>query len=168
MPGSNPVCAARGIPDYLHRLDREPDVAFANGERLFVRFDPSETQFKNIISFKRQSCNRAKYCPGGSEDVLFDSEHGGRHQIYTGVLVITVAEMRQVRAEIEERDKAGRTYTLQPEHKPEQCNYAHTEIVAFCNGREDSDHIKPSSMEKTFTRATCGTLPGCFPSGTSG
>lgn len=151
MPGSDSVCAARGIPDYLHQLGRTPDPDFVGNEQLFVRFKPTETEIKNVISFRKQSCNRAKYCQGGLDDVLFDSKHGGRHQEYTGVAAITVAQLFSVSAgitEIKANTQTTRVYTLHPKHEPEPCNYPHSEIIADCNGQPDPDNIKPNSMKK--------------------
>ena len=153
MSNSDPVCAVLGIPDHLHQCGRKPDHVFAEEEQLFVRCKPTETQIKNVISFRRQSCNRARYCEGGPSDVLYDSERGGNHQEYTAVVAITVAAVQEVLAEITEQirkhqPQTKRNYSLQPQHRPEQCNYAHAEIVAYCNGVEDPENIKPSSMKK--------------------
>lgn len=150
MPPSDPACVALGIPAYLHQNGRAPDPQFSNSEKLFVRFALGTPSIQTAVTFRRQSCNREKYCGNGATDVLFDTGLGRLHQD-CGVMSITVAEVRVMREQIGERE-----FTLRPEHRPEQCNYAHAKIVAHENG-SPVDDIGPRSVKKqlrdTFT--TC-------------
>ena len=152
MPPSDPICAAAGIPNYLHQNGRSANQTFANhSEKLFVRFALNTPSIQTAVSFRRQSCNREKYCDGGAADVLFKTVRGGLYQD-CGVMSITVAQVSAVHEQID-----GRKFTLRPEHQPEQCNYAHTEIVAHENGSPVSD-IGPKSVKKQLR----DTLSDCF------
>src|SRR5437588_5270 len=136
MAESDPVCTERGIPDYLHTLNRQPDSDFMVDERLFIRFRVEERKMKTILGFRRQSSNRSKYCDAGAEDALFNSERGGRYE-GCGVVEIAVARLREINV-AHPNDQAKR-YTVLPDHKPTQCNFAHTEIVAHENGMAVED-----------------------------
>jgi len=145
MEACDPVCRARGIPDYLHQNGRDSNQVFDVKEVLFIRFRVEERKLKSVISFCRQSANRSMYCEGGADDALFDGQNGGRHEGF-GVYEISAAAVNLIKKELNVGGNL-RTFTLRLFHNPDQCNYAHTEIVA-CEGGNEVDDIGPKSVKK--------------------
>jgi hypothetical protein len=149
MPASDPECAAKGIPEHLHRVGREPDPVFESDELLYRRFPLNKPDLTAAISFKRMSVNRGKYC-NSPDDVLWNSTDGGRLEGF-GVLEFEVGALGlTVR---HPHDPVS--FALRPDHTPEPCNYPHTEVVAFAVSAADGTEtaiqdIKPPSVKLRF------------------
>lgn len=142
------VCEARGIPSHLHQVGRAIDPEFDDCELLYRRHRSAMPELTDVINFKRMSVNRQKYCEG-AEDVLWNDKEGGKH-LDQHVFALPVAALS---LRFEHPDQKGNPYSfgLKPLHKPEQCNYSHTEITAFKvmvdGSEEELADIKPPSIK---------------------
>jgi hypothetical protein len=150
MPECDEACSKRGIPVHLHQLDRTANQDFSDPEELLWRRFPFEAEdLTSIISFNGMSVNRQK--DGESpDDVLWDTVNGGRHHGY-GVVEFSVGSLQRC---WDHPEPVGNplTFSLVPEHKPEQCNYPHSEVVAHLYNRSTTElqcltKIKPTSVK---------------------
>lgn len=142
-------CSSKGIPDYLHQLEREIDPDFSDDELLFRRFRFSNADLTSAIKFNEMSVNRQKH-GSGPDDVLWNDEEGGRHDGY-GVVQFPVAALKGEWRHPDERSVPV-TYNLKPLHVPRKCNYPHSEVTAFEFNRETqiaqpAKDIKPTSVK---------------------
>ncbi len=144
----DPVCQERGIPPHLHQAGRAVDPYFEPGELLYRRHKSPEPDLTDVINFKKMSVNRRKYCEG-PEDVLWNDQQGGKYPD-RAVFALPVAALS---LQVNHPDQKNHPYSfrLKPIHKPNQCNYPHTEITAFrvmANGSEEEiADIKPPSVK---------------------
>lgn len=147
-------CDAKGIPRHLHRLGRPIDPDFEDTELLYRRILVGIPDLAAAISFERMSVNRGKYCES-ADDALWNDKEGGRYAGF-GVLAIPV---RAFNLQEKHPDQQNHPYafTLRPEHKPESCNYPHSEVVAtkvLSDGTEEPLlEIKPKSVKHALRKA---------------
>jgi hypothetical protein len=164
MEACDPGCAALGIPAYLHKNGRESNQEFLPDEDLFIRFRVEERKLKSVINFRKQSANRSLYCQK-ADDVLYDSEHGGRYA-GVGVYSISVRAILGVKEELIEGNSV-RSFTARPLHMPDRCNYAHTEIHAYENGNRVDD-ISSKSVKKRIREEFLNSIQVLVPSQLAG
>ncbi len=149
MQSCDEECSSKGIPDHLHQVERGVDPDFPDDEFLFRRFRLSAPDLTSVIKFNEMSVNRARY--GQSpDDVLWNDESGGRHE-GCGVVQFPVAALNGEWRHPEEQ-KVPITYSLKPLHKPQRCNYPHSEVTAFEFNRDTkvtqaAKDIKPTSVK---------------------
>ncbi len=144
----DPVCRDRGIPTHLHQAGRAVDPEFDSGEFLYRRDISPELELTRVINFKRMSVNRQKYCQNPA-DVLWNDKEGGRYPDQAVfALPVDALSLR-----IKHPDQKNHPYSfgLKAIHKPEQCNYPHTEVTAIkviADGSEEElTDIKPPSVK---------------------
>lgn len=138
-------CQERGIPPHLHQVERQEDPEFDPSELLYRRAQSPEVEPTAAINFKRMSVNRQKYCES-PEDVLWNDKEGGKYPDQA-IICLPVAALSQVVEHPEEPYSFG----LKPIHKPEQCNYPHTEVTALKIMEDGSEEtlaeIRPKSIK---------------------
>jgi hypothetical protein len=151
MSECDPTCEAKGIPRHLHQLDRPVDSNFDAKELLYRRFPTDCEDLTAAISFERMSVNRGKYCLS-PDDALWNDKEGGR---YSGVKVMAFTV--QALLLLEKHPQENYQFSLRPEHKPESCNYSHSEVVAtkvLPDGAEESlEEIRPKSVKLALRQA---------------
>lgn len=134
-----PDCEKLGIPKHLHRNSRPVDNIFMPDEILYRYFaapgDKQDWKTQDGISatlfpVTTDSCNRSKYCLA-STDVLYNDLTGEyRHDM--GILAIPVNVFLLPYSFLDK--KIYRTFTLIPNHAPNECNYAHSQIEVYESG----------------------------------
>lgn len=156
---ANTICASQGIPEYLWQKDRVEDQEFLGDEILLRRFRiplPEDFQFDDSIGvelfeMRDDSYNRTKYC-FDNKDVLWNGNpnyNNGEHFGNYGVLAISVQEL-SVSTEFVLNGKTV-LCQLQPVHRPDPCNYAHTEAWFIIDGIK-KDSKKPAAVKTLFRR----------------
>jgi hypothetical protein len=93
------ACTAKGIPNHLHTGGRAVDVDFDGMELAYIRFPMEERKLTSVLNFRHRSFNRSKYSSQGPDDLLWNSEEGGRYE-GLGVAALSIAAIREVQAEI--------------------------------------------------------------------
>lgn len=147
---ADPHCTRLGIPSHMHREER-PFMEFVLSEELlFRRFNlQNEATVTACIRFKEMSVNREKL--SAPDDVLFNTERSGRHEGH-GVVELSVASLRAPTEDGCWRlDGVPGAYELRVVHTPDQCNYAHCEVVAYKDGEKQAN-IKPTTMKLAIRR----------------
>jgi hypothetical protein len=122
----------------------------AVGELLFRRFNlHNEASVTACIKFKDMSVNREHFA--APDDVLINTEDGGRYEA-CGVVEFSVESLRAPTQDgcWRLQDVPG-DYELRPVHKPERCNYAHSEVVVYKDGQRHGN-IKPTTMKLAIRR----------------
>jgi hypothetical protein len=143
MNGTDPECAAKGIPEHLHQCGRSANQQFDAGELLYRRVRLPCQELTAAISFDRKSSsvNRSKYCHS-SDDVLWNDEHGGRHEGYD-VLQFPADAFEGKKWQTEDNRQS---FTIEVFHDPKKCNYPHSDFRFIRNGQE-TDKVKPGSIK---------------------
>ena len=142
---ADPVCSARGVPEHLHHVNR-PVLSFDEaGEKLFRRYNPqTSATVTACIDFRRMSVNRGRLSQ--SDEVLLDTEGNGGYPTL-GVVAFEVGDLRSAEDDGKWRvPNVPGNFELRPVHGPLQCNYAHTEVVAYKDGVPQPD-IKPTTVK---------------------
>lgn len=151
MNESDPACAAKGIPQHLHRVGRPADHVFQDTEFLYRRFRIGEPDPASAISFNRMSVNREKFC-NSADDTLWNDKDGGRHEGY-GVIKFPVGALNLKKKHPQE----DFFFSLKPEHHPEDCNYSHSEVTSIKileDGSEEAlSEIRPKSVKLAIRKA---------------
>lgn len=142
-------CSSKGIPGHLHQLAQLVDSGFLSEELLYCRFKFYEADLTAVIKFNRMSVNRGKFCKS-PDDVLWNDKIGGRYE-NVGVVQFPVSALQGSWAHPNDKQFPV-TYSLEPEHKPERCNYPHSEVVTMELNRETGtstsvSKIKPPSVK---------------------
>lgn len=162
----NAECTAIGIPDKLHKDEREDDPVFNVDEVLFRRFkvqgEPAEWLTNSALSaavfeIKNDSFNRSKY--SDAEDVLYNDrpEDNGAHYVDWGILSLPVSCIN-LEIPIDHKEKGvvtRRIFTIQVRHTSKPCNYAHCEIFVFEDGVQ-IDSNKPKSVKLSIRNHLVG------------
>ncbi len=161
MSECDPECEAMGIPRHLHQLERPVDPVFDGEELLYRRYPAGTPDLTAAISFERMSVNRGKYCES-ADDTLWDDRDGSRYS-GCGVFALPV----QALDVMEKHPQEDYRFTLRPEHRPNRCNYLHSEVVAtkvLPDGTEESlADIKPKSVKLKLRQALRDYLVDAIP-----
>lgn len=164
MSEFDPECEAKGIPRHFHQLERPVDPVFDGGELLYRRYPAGTPDLTAAISFERMSVNRGKFCES-ADDALWNDEDGGRYS-GCGVFALPV----QALDVMEKHPQEDYHFALRPEHRPNRCNYPHSEVVAtkvLPNGTEESlGEIKPKSVKLKLREALRDYLVDAIPADT--
>jgi len=159
----DPDCADKGIPEHLHRCDRGASE-IPDGTLAYRRFrasvtvdkDGNEDLFLGIsFSSNQSSINRADLCEAPS-DVLFNSMQGGQYEGY-GVLSFPIDILKATASAPLEVENNSDRYVVSVEHSPDQCNYAHCNLVVRKNG-EPVPKIKPTTVKSQLRNLMADSL----------
>jgi hypothetical protein len=130
---ADPACVELGIPERLHREDREPDPQFEPSEVLYRCLPKTFPQTELKASFRLtqdESVNRRKYSKYPA-DVLFHIK--GTHRVGHPILAFEVRQLRQQLSRRENNEDA--IYSFDVCHKPEDCMYPHCAVEVRRNGQ---------------------------------
>ncbi|TND10111.1 MAG: hypothetical protein FD123_359 [Bacteroidetes bacterium] len=137
---ANNFCTELGIPEYLHKDNRQDQQIFSIDEGLYRRFpkiqngklsisDKGDID-QSIFSTDNMSCNRQDFCLT-PEDVLFSST-SNTHYFHYGIVRISIKEIENI--VIQNTSIPANKYELKVVHDPEECMYPHTVVKIFENG----------------------------------
>lgn len=150
------ACSTPGIPERLHRNERDANQDFSSDQRLFIRvpkncFEGPGSDVISVNAFKssRQSTNRDSHSE--LEDVLLNinAKDATEHYVDWGVVSIGIAEL--INKNIQHPDQ-GYSVVAHPFHAPEECMYPHTELVLRRTDNGDEVEVN-SKLLKSKIRA---------------
>lgn len=149
------ACQVPGIPESLHRNNREVDNDFSSDNKLFIRIEPKhifittneqgkETVILSIAAFKSnlQSCNRDKY--GQATDVLYNIHADSMENHFTNWAVISVEKVNLTNQEYQHAE-LGISYKIGLRHQIEECMYPHSEVIIYNSQDKLQENIELSS-----------------------
>jgi hypothetical protein len=149
------ACDIPGIPDRLHKGEREADDDFSDDTKIFIRIDPkyflteSETEgdartFVSQIAFRTslQSCNRDKYSE--QNDVLFNINAASKGEHYPNWGVISISK-DLLFDETFDHPSLALQFKLDLIHSVEECMYPHSEITIYEVSDNEKNNIELSS-----------------------
>lgn len=123
----------------MYRNGRGEDQDFHPREPLYRRVRQEDLAGESLLAAKigyhQWSINRGKFSE--PEDVAFGWDGCGVAQFY----------VEDVPAEVSGDTPGEKTYNFRPQHRPDEDNYAHSEIWAFREGLR-VDRPNPSSSVK--------------------
>lgn len=129
-------CEILGIPNHLHKNQRELDTIFDEEEVLYRRFKIERSKWEGTIQessavfeLKDDSYNRSKYCLSPT-DVLYSST--GEYYENWGIGSVSISKISGNKKSIINNEI--RNFTIKVEHTPEICNYPHCEVFIYEDG----------------------------------
>lgn len=148
----DPTCQLYGIPLHLHRSNRDANSVFLEGERAYRRHPPEVNDIKNVISFKTKdsSVNRSSLCEV-PEDVLICEATGERKKYYVAEFPVDFFVGKKWIKEAA-GDSPAAEITIEVQHAPLRCNYAHCNLIFKVDGVEMPE-IKTGSIKAEIRRA---------------
>jgi hypothetical protein len=142
------TCTSRGIPEHLHRCDRNVVPEFRDDERVFLRFPADHIQhdLANAISFDRRksSVNRSQFSTANDARWV---EQTGDYKAKHGVISFPSGVYSGKTWDSKEKDKPAVTAHIEQFHDPLQCNFAHTDFRFF------EDRIEVSVITRKSIKA---------------
>lgn len=120
-------CAGLGIPEHLHRCCRPVIPDFEESETLYRRrcFADKELIYSIAFNAKNSSSNRSLF--SNPEDVRWNDSG----QFVSCDVLYFPAKFFAGRSWNANDRNDRRVFTVEVEHKPLRCNYAHTDFKIF-------------------------------------
>jgi hypothetical protein len=158
------ACLTPGIPANLHRNERLIDNDFFSDNKLYIRVKPediittvdehgNETRKVSLNAFvtTKQSCNRDKY--SDVNDVLYNINAKAIENHYNHWAVVSIPLEKLNLFKFKHPQIAAINYMAKPCHDPNDCMYAHTEIIVYNTDDQDQEQAKLPPTVKAQIKA---------------